>query len=116
MTAGEVVLIRLPVRGGGAPKLRPALVLAWLPEPYQNALLCGVSTQVHLLVPDWDELIQTTDRDFAASGLHRASAVRLSYLYAADPAELTGPIGSIDARRLARLRGRLAAHLQNVKA
>jgi mRNA interferase MazF len=97
---------------GAAAKLRPALVLALLPGPYQNVLLCGISTQLHLLEPNWDESIQPTDADFAGSGLHQASAVRLSYLYAADATEITGVIGRIDPARLAQLRSRLSDHLR----
>ena len=112
MNPGDVVLILLPQAGGGTPKLRPALVLVLLPGPYQNVLLCGISTQLHLIQVNWDELIQLSDADFAASGLHQASVIRLSYLYAADATEITGTIGSIDPARLARLRTRLADHLR----
>jgi mRNA interferase MazF len=111
MKPGDVVLVRLTQTGGGPLKLRPALVLSLLPGPYQNILICGISTQLHTLVPNWDELIQTSDADFAGSGLHRTSSVRLSYLYAIDRAEITGRIGSIDSARLARLRSRLAQNL-----
>ncbi|HWE01737.1 MAG TPA: hypothetical protein VG326_04945 [Tepidisphaeraceae bacterium] len=72
---------------------------------------CGISTQLHLLEADWDELLQPADADFAASGLHRASSIRLSYLYAIDTIEIVGAIGSIGPARLARLRSRLASHL-----
>ena len=78
MKPGDVVLIRLPQAGGGPPKLRPALVLAMLPGPFQNVLICGISTRLQDLQPDWDELIQPDDADYSASGLHRLSAVRLS--------------------------------------
>jgi mRNA interferase MazF len=108
MNPGDLVLIPLPQLGGGASKLRPALVLVLLPGPYQNVLLCGISTQLHLILPNWDEMIQATDGDFAASGLHQPSVIRLSYLYAADVTEIAGVIGSIDPVRLARLRTRLA--------
>ncbi len=111
MSPGDVVLIRLSQAGGAAPKLRPALVLALLPGPYQNALLCGISTQLQLLQEDWDELIQAADADFKQTGLHRDSAARLSYLYAADPSEIAGTIGRIDAARVGRLQTRLANHL-----
>jgi mRNA interferase MazF len=109
---GDVVLIPLPQLGSGLPKLRPALVLVLLPGPYQNVLLCGISTQLANLQPNWDELIQQSDSDFASSHLHNASAIRLSYLYAADPTEISGVIGSIDAARLQRLRQRLSDHLR----
>jgi mRNA interferase MazF len=82
------VLIPLPQIGSALPKLRPALLLANLPGPYQNQLLCGISTQLHLLQAHWDELVQTTDADFSLSGLHRTSAIRLSYLYALTPVNL----------------------------
>jgi mRNA interferase MazF len=111
MKAGEVVLIRLTQFGGGAQKLRPALLLAALPGPYQSHLLCGISTQIFHLRPDWDELIQPGDIDFSQSGLHRASIVRLSYLHATDSSEIAGVIGNVDPVQLDRLLIRLANHL-----
>ncbi|MGH7174157.1 MAG: type II toxin-antitoxin system PemK/MazF family toxin [Gemmataceae bacterium] len=112
MKPGDVVLIPLPQFGGGAAKLRPALILALLPGPYQNVLLCGISTQLHLIQANWDELIQPADGDFAGSGLHQASVIRLSYLYAAEAMEISGILGGIDPTRLARLRTRLADHVR----
>jgi mRNA interferase MazF len=107
-----VVLIRLPQAAGGSPKLRPALVLADLPGPYQNLLLCGVSTQLALQQPNWDEPISPGDADFKSSGLHQASVIRLSYLYAAGRGEIVGVVGAIDAARLKRLLTRLSDHLR----
>ena len=87
---GDVVLIPLSPFSGGPAKLRPALLLASLPGPYQTQLVCGVSTQLHQQVPDWDELIQPGDADFPSSGLHRESIIRLSYLHATDLTEFAG--------------------------
>jgi mRNA interferase MazF len=111
MKPGDVVLIQLPQAVGGPPKTRPALVLALLPGPYQNVLICGVSTQLHDLQPDWDDKIEPSDADFSQSGLHRTSAIRPSYFYGADVSEISGVIGRIDAGRLTRVRRRLAALL-----
>jgi mRNA interferase MazF len=113
MTPGDVVLVPVPQVGGGSAKLRPALLLATLPGPYQSLLICGISTQLHALVPDWDEQVSPTDPDFKSSGLRRASAVRLSYLYAAAANEVAGAIGGIDATRLERLRARLVLQLRS---
>jgi hypothetical protein len=63
------------------------------------------------LQPDWDEFMNAREADFAESGLHRPSAIRLSYLYAADVRELSGAIGRVDPQRLNRLRARLAGLL-----
>ncbi len=111
MNPGDVVLIQLPQVAGGPPKSRPALVLALLPGPYQDVLICGISTQLQDLQADWDDKIEPSDADFSRSGLRRASAIRLSYLYGADAREISGVIGRIDAARLNRVRGRLAALL-----
>ncbi len=112
MNPGDVLLIPLPQLGGGPPKLRPALLLAKLPGPFQNLLLCGISTQLQQVQPNWDELIQPGDADFASSGLHRASPVRLSYLYAAETAEIAGVIGYVAQARLDLVRQQLSDHLR----
>jgi hypothetical protein len=83
-----------------------------LPGPFQNVLICGISTHVYRLVEDWDELISAADLDFVGSGLHHDSAIRLSYLYAAESAAIAGRIGQIDDGRLNRLLARLASHLK----
>jgi len=108
---GDVVLISLPQAGGGPPKLRPALVLAQLPGSYQDTFICGVSTQLSAQIPDWDELIQPGDADYAQSGLHHASIIRLSYLYSTEQSEVVGKIGQIADDRLQRLQSRLADHI-----
>lgn len=108
MKPGDVVLIRLPTATGKPSKLRPALVLEFLPGPFQNVLICGISAQLRYLQADWDELIHRNDADFVSSGLRETSAVRLSYLYAADVTEIAGVIGRIDPGRLDRLLTRLA--------
>lgn len=112
MNAGDIVLISLPQAGGGAAKLRPALLLTLLPGPYQNLLLHGVSTQLQHAQANWDGMIQASDPDYASSGLHRPTIIRLSYLYAADSGEVSGVIGQVDASRLERLCQRLADHLR----
>jgi len=112
MNAGDVVLIPLPELGGATLKLRPALLLADLPGPYQNLLLCGISSQLHQIQANWDEVVDGSDCDFATSGLRGPSVIRLSYLYAADPTEIIGVIGKIDPARLQRLRQCLSDHLK----
>jgi mRNA-degrading endonuclease toxin of MazEF toxin-antitoxin module len=103
MKPGDVVLIRLPQTAGGPSKLRPALVLAALPGPFQSLLICGISTRLGDVQPGWDEPIGPDDADYSGSGLHQRSAIRLSYLYAADEREISGVIGRVDPARLARL-------------
>lgn len=112
MKSGDVVLISLAQFAGGVPKLRPALLLAILPGPYQTHLICGISTQLQQQQSNWDELIQPGESDFPQSGLHRASVIRLSYLHSAASTEIAGVIGQIDGSRFARMVTRLADHLR----
>ena len=56
MNPGDTVLVPIPETSGRA-KLRPAVVLAVLPGLYQSLLICGISTQMHALEPNWDELL-----------------------------------------------------------
>ncbi len=69
MTPGDVVLIPLVQVAGGPTKLRPALLLANLPGPYQTLLVCGITSKLHQQEPDWDDPIGPDDADFARSGL-----------------------------------------------
>lgn len=111
MSPGDIVLIRLPIFGGSGAKYRPALLLAQLPGPYQNQLVAGISTKLQNLQPGWDEVLDVTDPDFAQTGLHAKSAIRLSYLYAADTSQISGVIGSLSQARHRRLLESLANHL-----
>ena len=112
MKPDDIGLIALPQIGGGPAKLRPALLLSTLPGPYQNMLLCGISSHLHDIVADWDELLDASEQGFAATGLHQSSVVRLSYLYSGSSSEIVGVIGSIDSARLDRISNSLAGHLR----
>ncbi len=115
MKPGSVVLVRIPGVSGGEDgtrlKLRPALVIAVLPGPYQNLLVCGISTRLEVMESDWDETIAESEADFAATGLHRTSAIRPSFLAAVDSAAVAGRIGEVSAARLERIRSRLVGRL-----
>ena len=112
MNPGDVVLVRLPQVGTGPSKLRPAVYLTTLPGPYQDTFVCGISTQLQNILPNWDEPVQPGDMDFNSSGLVQASAIRLSYLRAVASSEIVGLIGRIDQARLFRLRQQLSDYLR----
>ena len=52
----------------GKTKNRAAIVLRVM-RPFGDLLICGVSRQLRHRVPDFDEMIASTDSDFASSGL-----------------------------------------------
>jgi mRNA interferase MazF len=110
MKEGDILLASLPQRDG-APKDRPALFLKRMP-PFQDFLICGISTQLQQEVPDFDEIIAPVDADFRTSGLKAASLIRLGYLVVLPRSEFKGRIGNVSAVRLKRLLTRLSDFLR----
>lgn len=114
MKAGDVVLTLLPQADGQA-KLRPALVLCPLP-PFDDLLVCGISTQLRHQVPDFDELISPHDADFPISGLSAPSIIRLGFIATVPLTTVKGRIGKLTAARRDRLVKRLTELLVTANA
>jgi mRNA interferase MazF len=110
MKPGDVVLTPLP-QADGAVKNRPALALCQMP-PFGDWLICGVSTQLHHRVPDFDEIIEVSDSDFAGSGLKAPSLIRLGFLGVMPASKFLGVIGSISNDRRLGLLQKLSEHLR----
>ncbi len=104
-------MVLLPLaQADGKVKPRPAIALRALPG-FGDWLVCGVSTQVHQCVAGFDETIASGDPDFPASGLLRASVIRLGFLQAVPLSKIIGRIGAISADRHRRLLTSLSRHL-----
>jgi mRNA interferase MazF len=106
---GEIVLVNVAQRDGGAKK-RPVILLKEL-HAYGDFLVCGLRTQLHHEVPDFDEVIGPNDGDFASSHLKVVSLIRLGFLAVITKVQAQGAIGHISKERLQRLQTRLANFL-----
>jgi mRNA interferase MazF len=109
--AGQIVLFHFPQTDLAQSKSRPALLLGRLPGKHDNWLICMISTQSRQAVPHFDEMIQVGDEDFPSSGLKSASVIRLGRLAVVEGGILMGAIGQVSVARLRRLKGSLAAWL-----
>jgi len=109
MKEGDIILTPIP-QADGKVKNRPAIYLREMP-PFRDALVCGVSTQIHQLAPDFDELITSQDNDFSSSGLVSDSLIRLGFLAVVPRRNIIGSIGSISPERHKRLLHRLSEYL-----
>jgi mRNA interferase MazF len=109
MKEGDIILTPIP-QADGKVKNRPAVYLREMP-PFRDALVCGVSTQTRLLVPDFDELITSQDNDYSSSGLISDSLIRLGFLAVLPRRNIIGSIGSISLERHKRLLHRLSEYL-----
>jgi mRNA interferase MazF len=109
MREGDVVLTPIP-QADGSVKNRPALVLREMPV-YRDVLVCGISTQLHHYVPNFDELISPADADFVPSGLVAPSLIRLGFLVVLPHTKIVGAIGSVAPERHERLLVALSTYL-----
>ena len=109
MKEGDVVLTPLQ-QADGLLKNRPTLLLRELP-PFGDFLICGISTQVHLAMPGFDEIILPENTDFLASGLVAPSVIRLGFLAVLPRKKIAGSIGAIAQDRHHRLLDNLSKYL-----
>ena len=109
MKESDVVIVRMP-QADGVTKNRPAIILREMP-PFQDMLVCGVSSQLHQEVKNFDEIISTNDPDFVGSSLIGESLIRLGFLSAIPQSQIVGAIGSISTERHKRLLENLIKHL-----
>lgn len=109
MKAGDVILTPLPQTDGKL-KNRPAIILRAMP-PYQDLLVCGVSTQLQQEAKGFDEVIAPGDGDYTASGLVARSLIRLGFLAVLPRTKIVGVIGSISLQRHQRLLKTLSDYL-----
>jgi mRNA interferase MazF len=105
--AGQIILFKFPQADLVQSKLRPALLIGKLPGDYDDWLICMISSQVHHYIPDFDEIIQEKDIDFAESGLKIVSIIRVGRLAVIEGNVLLGAVGKISADGLQRIKDHL---------
>lgn len=112
MTEGDVILTPIP-QANGQIKNRPVLFLRKMP-PYDDVLVCGISSQLHQQVFGFDEIISRSDMDFPLSGLIQDSLIRLGFLALIPQDNIIGSIGAISPERRKRLLNNLSEYLTRV--
>ena len=113
MKPGDIVLIRFPQADLKAGKLRPALVLAIAPGAQADLLLAMITSRVYQATPDFDEIISSSDVDYATTGLKVRSVVRLARIATVAPSVINARLGSVSTKRLRKTRNRLSDWLKN---
>ncbi len=107
MKPGEIVLLRFPQADLVAGKLRPALVIAIAPGRHPDILLSLITSRAYQETPDFDEVIDATESDFASSGLKARSLIRLARLVSVEDTVINARLGEISPERLRRIKKRL---------
>lgn len=109
---GQVALVPFPRVDLTPGKPRPVLLLAAVPGPYDDWLVCMFSTRIRQYVEGFDELIAADASDYEQSGLKAPSVIRVGRLAVVADGMLLGSIGAIADKRLDRIRERLAAWIR----
>lgn len=112
MKPGDIVLIRFPQTDLLIEKLRPALVVAIAPGRYADLLLALISSRTYQAVPQFDEITDPSDSDYAVTGLKARSVVRLARLASVEASVINARLGNISPKRLQQIRKRLTDWLQ----
>ncbi len=109
MTPGDIILVAMPTRKGKGKK-RPALVLQKM-LPFEDLLVCGISSQLHYEVKGFDLIIREEDQNFRQTGLKRDSLIRLGYITTIAKNRIPGKIGRLPAEHFETLITRLTNFL-----
>ncbi len=108
MKEGKIILMQVP-QADGKLKEMPAIFLREMPS-YRDLFVCGVSTQLHQYVKNFDELISPADTDFGSSCIRATSLIRLGFLAVLPRYRV---LGFISAERHKRLLKKLSDYLTN---
>ncbi len=106
--AGQVAIMPFPTVGLAVGKPRPVVLIASVPGPHDDWLICMMSTQLQHAQAGFDEVIDTTAADFQGAGVKVSSVIRVARLAVVPADMLVGTIGKIGADRLQRIRQTLA--------
>ncbi len=110
---GAVSLVRFPQADLQIGKYRPVVVLASLPGPFTDWLICAVTSQLQHEIEGWDETIYETATDFGLSGLKAPSLIRIGKLATVEARVLEGVLGEIGEDRLKGILKKLSGYLLN---
>ena len=109
MWEGDIALLNM-LQPDGSKKNRPVLLIKQV-KPFDDWIVCAVSTQLHQEVKGFDHLIPDSHTDFIATGFKQSSLIRLGMISTVSKGSMPGAIGKIPPSVLKTLKQRLAAHI-----
>jgi mRNA interferase MazF len=106
--AGQVAILRFPHADLALGKPRPVLLIAPVPGPYEDWLVCMISTQLQQAVEQFDEVVSQDQPDFSLSGLKAPSVIRIARLAVVTADSLVGAVGEIGPDRFQKIQHKIA--------
>ncbi|WGV26436.1 type II toxin-antitoxin system PemK/MazF family toxin [Halotia branconii] len=99
---GDIVLVPFPFTDLRETKLRPGLVL-WVDGNGNDVTLCFISSQNVTKIAPEEFILDTSDSDFATTGLRVISKVRVTRIVTVEQRLITRRIGKLAISQLQQL-------------
>lgn len=100
---GKIVLVPFPFDDLSSQKVRPALCLTDEIQPYRHIVLAFITSQISATPAKTDLVIETSDADFAKTGLKVSSTVRLHRLMTVAKSIIRRQLGELSASHQAEI-------------
>lgn len=107
MTRGKVVLVPFPFDDFSTTKVRPAVCLTDPIGPYRHVVLAFITSQIPADLLDSDVVLDSSDEDFACTGLRVTSTIRLHRLMTVTTALIQRELGELPPHVQDEVRDRL---------
>ena len=107
MTKGKVVLVPFPFDDLSTVKLRPAVCLTDPIGLHRHVVLAFITSRVPTDLLESDVVLDSSQADFAITGLRVASTLRLHRLMTVTTALIRRELGQLSPRLEAEVTGRL---------
>src|SRR4051794_1977719 len=109
MEAGEIVKITMQ-QADQKIKSRPGILLKEV-SPFNDWLICGISSKLHTLNKELDIVLDKEHSDFQQTNLLYPAIIRVGYLATFPEAMIEGVVGSISQKTLKQLKQNLVTFL-----
>lgn len=107
MTKGKVVLVPFPFDDLSATKVRPAVCLTDPVGPHRHVVLAFITSQIPPDLVDTDLVLDSSQADFAATGLRVSSALRLHRMMTVTTALIHRELGMLPPALQAKVNDKL---------
>lgn len=107
MTRGKVVLVPFPFNDFSTTKVRPAVCLTEPIGPYRHVVLAFITSQIPADLLDSDVVLDSSEEDFAETGLRVTSTIRLHRLMTITTALIQRELGKLSPRVQAKVQEKL---------
>ncbi len=98
MIRGKVVLVPFPFDDLSASKVRPAVCLTEPMGPHRHVVLAFITSQVPTIPLKSDVILNSTDADFAMTGLRMTSTLRLHRMMTVTTSLIMRELGELPQR------------------